>query len=419
MKITILGAGVIGLTTAYFLAKSGHKVVIIDRHNGPAEECSFSNAAQLSYCNAQPWANRGALKKGIMWMGRSDAPLKFRFRADMQMWKWLVRFLMNCNDESERENTKHILELCLYSREVLHKHEDEFNFDFDFQKTGKIFVFEKEKDMRSYQRQCQLQEVMGAPYQVLSFDELLGYEPNLKHMRDVLVGAIRDPLDDTGDIYKFCTGLNEKLKQMGVEMHYGTSVQQLVKDGKKIKTVRTDKGDFESDLFVLSLGAYSPLIAKQVGIGLPIYPLKGYSITVDVENEACAPVTSITYQSERTVFSRIGDRLRVSGTAEFAGYNHDLTPERIAMLKRLTKKVFPDCGNVDAAKEWACLRPSTPDHRPIIGNSKYDNLILNTGQGALGWTMCFASAKMTSDIINGKETEIALAPHELERFKLF
>lgn len=417
MKITILGSGVIGITTAYFLAKSGHKVVVIDRQAGAGEECSFSNAAQLSYCNAQPWANRGALKKGIKWMGKSDAPLRFRFNADLQMWKWLTRFVLNCTAAKEAENTKHILDLCMYSREVLHKHESDFNFDFDFKKTGKIFVFEKQADLESYRKQCQLQEIMGAPYQVLNFDELLGYEPNLKHMRGTIIGAIRDPLDDTGDTYKFCVGLEQKLRDMGVEFHYNTSVKDFRIENKKIAAVVTDNGEFKSDMFVLSFGAYSPIIARKIGIKLPMYPLKGYSITVDVKNPDAAPVSSITYQSDRTVFSRIGERMRVSGTAEFAGYNHDVTPERIEMLKRLTRKVFPDCGDVDAAAQWACLRPSTPDHRPIIGLSKYDNLFLNTGQGALGWTMSFASAKLTNDMINGKTPDIDVTPHSLKRFR--
>ncbi len=418
MRVAVLGAGVIGITTAYFLKKNGHDVVVIDRNSGTAQECSFMNAAQLSYCNAQPWANKAALIKGLKWLGRKDAPLRFRFRlADFQMWAWLVRFVLNCNKRSEDENTRHILNLCLYSRAVLHQYENEFDFDFDFQKTGKIFVYEDQDSFDSGLKQARLQEVLGAPYQKLSFDDLLQHEPNISHLRGVIVGAVRDQIDDTGDAYKFCVGLENKLKEMGVEFRYNTTIENLERDGSKIKSVVTDQGNIQADAFIYSLGAYSPIIAKKLGIKLPIYPLKGYSITVPITNEAKAPITSITYQNARAVFSRIGNRMRVSGTAEFAGYDHSIDKERIAMLKNLTRKVFPDAGNIDAAEEWACLRPATPDFRPIIGNSIYENMVLNTGQGALGWTMAFASAKMATDLIEGKQPEIDVKPFALERFK--
>lgn len=415
MKITILGAGVIGITTAYFLTKAGHKVVVIDRQPGVAGECSFSNASQLSYCSAQPWANLADLKKGIKWLGKKDAPLRFRFNKDLRMWKWLIQFLINCAPSRERENTKHILDVCLYSREVLRKNLKDFDFDFDLKQTGKTLVFEKASDLRAYQKQEQLQEVMGSKYQVLSFDEMLQYEPNIRHLRKAVVGAIRDPLDDTADAYKFCIGLEKKLKEMGVEFHYDTNITDIRKENKHIDAVVTDKGEFKSDMFVMCLGAYSPVISKKIGIRLPVYPIKGYSITVDIKNENAAPQNTITYYSNRTVFSRIGNRMRVSGTAEFAGYDHSATPERIEMLKKLTRKVFPDCGDIDSAAEWACLRPCTPDGRPIIGHSKYDNMFLNTGQGALGWTMAFASAKLTADMIEGKPTEIDAKPFSLKR----
>ncbi len=418
MRIAVLGAGVIGITTAYFLARSGHKVVIIDRQSGAAKECSHANAAQLSYCNAQPWSNRGALMKGIKWLGKTDAPMRFRMRADYAMWKWLIQFVANCTEKKESENTKHILDFCLYSKSVMQKHGNDFDFDFNYKRGGKIFVFEEQSAMDSYQKQCQIQEVMGAPYQVLSFDELLGYEPNLAHMRNTLVGAIRDPLDDTGDCYQFCVGLENKLKEMGAEFHYETTITGFKKNKKHISAVITDKGEIAADTFVFSLGAYSSQVSKMLGFGLPIHPLKGYSITVDIEDENSAPTTSITYQKERAVFSKLGNKLRVSGTAEFAGYNHDITPERIEMLKRLTRKVFPNVGNIDAAAQWACLRPCTPDFRPIIGESKYDNLILNTGHGSLGWTMCFSTAKLITDIVNGKETEIDIKPFAANRFIL-
>jgi D-amino-acid dehydrogenase len=416
MKIAVLGAGLTGITTAYFLAKAGHKVIIIDRQDGTAKECSYSNASQLSYCNAQPWSNRGAVIKGLKWLGRNDAPLRFRFLPDYNFWKWIIKFLSNCTPEKEAENTKHILNFCLYSREILHRYEPDFDFNFDYKKTGKIFVFETQESLESYRKQCQLQEKLGAPYEILDFEELLQHEPNLKHMKDVIIGAIRDPIDETADAYKFCLGLENKLKEMGAEFHYNTTITDFNTSGNKITSIITDKETIIADKYVFSLGAYSPKLSAKLGIKLPIFPIKGYSITLDVEDENCAPVSSITYQSERTVFSRIGQRVRVSGTAEFAGWNHDLTPHRIEMLKKLTKKVFPTLGNLEQASEWACLRPSTPDCRPIVCNSKFENLVLNTGHGSLGWTMCYATGKIASDLVEGKKTEIDINPYSLNRF---
>jgi D-amino-acid dehydrogenase len=257
---------------------------------------------------------------------------------------------------------------------------------------------------------------MGASYEMLSFDEILEFEPHLKHMRSTIVGGIREKIDDTADAYKFCTGLEKKLRDMGVQFHFNTTVTEIQKDKKKITKVITDKGEFGSDMFVMSLGSYSTDILKKIGIRIPLYPLKGYSITIDIKNETSAPISSITFDNERTVFSRIGNRIRVSGTAEFAGYDTSITPERIEMLKKLTRQVFPDCGDIETATEWACLRPTTPDCRPIIGHSKYDNLVLNTGQGSLGWTMAFASAKLTADIIDGNKTGIDAAPYSINRF---
>ncbi len=416
MKIAVLGSGVIGITTAYFLARSGHDVTIIDRQSGTAQECSFANASQLSYCNAQPWSNRGSLKKAIQWLGRKDAPLRLNFKADINMWLWMARFVANCTESRENENTKRILELCLYSRDVLLRNHADFDFDFSYSRGGKIFTFENKADMESYRRQCQFQETLGAPYEVLSFDDLLQYEPNMAHLRGTVVGGVRDTLDDTADCHRFCLGLEEKLKKMGVTFMYNTNITAINKNGKTITSVSTDKGDVTADKYILSLGAYSPFLAKSLGIKLPIYPFKGYSITVDIKNPDAAPHNSITYQPERTVFSRIGNRMRVSGTAELTGYDHSITPFRIEMLKKLTRKVFPECGDVEAASTWSCLRPSTPDCRPIIGDSGYDNMVLNTGHGSLGWTMAFASAQLAADIAEGKTPALDMQHYSMKRF---
>lgn len=416
MKIAVLGSGVIGITTAYFLAKSGHKIILIDKNSGAGQECSFSNGAQLSYCSAQPWANRGALLKAIKWIGKTDAPLRFRFQKDINMWLWLMGFIANCTPKKEHENTKGILDLCLYSRDVLHRYEADFDFNFDYTKGGKIFVFEDKESHAGYIKQCQFQEVLGAPYQVLNKEDLFNYEPSLKHYGDNIYGAVCNPLDEAGDTYKFCQGLDKKLDELGAEKYYNTIITDFKLHNNKIKSVFTDKGEIGADLFVFSVGANSPLLSKKLGIKLPMYPLKGYSITTDIKNAEQSPNNSITFSKDRTVFSVLGDKLRVAGTAEFAGYNTSVDKGRIDMLKNLCKKVYPNVGDIDSSAEWACLRPCTADGSPILGETKIDNLMLNTGQGSLGWTMAFSSAQIVTDIINGKQPEIDSTPYSIERY---
>jgi D-amino-acid dehydrogenase len=414
MKITILGAGVIGITSAYMLARDGHKVEIIDRNSGPSEECSFSNGAQLSYCHAEPWASFGSLKKGLRWIGQAEAPLLFRPLPSLQMWSWVFEYLKNCNSKAERRNTERILKLGLLSRKVLHEIENDLGFDFSYRKGGKLFIFRDKEEFECYLKQARLQEIYGSKYQILSPVEALEYEPSLRESVGSIYACVRDPMDESADAYEFSVKLVEKLKEMGVKFHFDQKIEKIDTSEGKISRVITDKNEFQSDLFVLSLGAYSSLLAKEIGIKLPIYPIKGYSITVDIKNEEKAPGNSVTDYYEKVVYSRIGNKLRAAGTAEFAGYDDSITGRRINMLKRSTKKYFPYSGDIDNAESWACLRPSTPDSCPVIGKSdRFKNLYFNTGHGTLGWTQNFASAKIITDIIAER-----LGDYDSEEFDL-
>jgi D-amino-acid dehydrogenase len=417
MKIIVLGAGLIGTTTAYFLAKSGHEVTIIDKENSAGLKCSYANGAQLSYCHAEPWSSFPTLLKALKWIGKDDKPLLWKPSLDISMWSWIFKFLHYCNKTSADLGTEKILKLGLYSRQILHEIEPELNFDFDYEKGGKIFIFRTDKELQDYLKQSRLQEFFGSKYQVLSRDELLNFEPCLTPVIHNISGSIRDELDESADSYKYCVGIDNLLESKKVTRLYNHEIKEIVFEENKIKEIKTDKGSFEADLYVLALGAYSVNLFKNSKLKLPIYPLKGYSITVDLEDEKTAPQNSITDAYAKVVFSKLGDKLRVAGTAEFAGFNHEITQKRIQMMKDLTKQNFPELkGNIENATPYACLRPSSPDSVPILGKCIYDNLILNTGHGTLGWTQTFASAKIIDDLINRIQPELPLEWYNIERF---
>lgn len=419
MKILILGSGVIGVTTAYFLSKRGHDVTVIDREPESARECSFANGGQLSYTHAEPWANPKSLKKAIQWIGKKDAPLMFRFRADYHMWRWACKFLWNCRKKATLKNTETMLRLGLYSREIMHRLQDELHLDYHYTQCGILHFFTDQYALDCATRQAEFQKDRGAPYELLTKEQCLEKEPALKARAHELVGGIYDCLDESGDVFMFTKALAERDKKKtgeSVTFQYDTTITGLRVEGNRIAAVQTDKGDMEADVIVMSLGAYSPVFLRKIGIDVPIYPMKGYSISVPMEGYDGAPNVSITDQKDKIVYSRLGNVFRVAGTAEFAGYDHSVNPYRIQLLKEAVRKNFPDAGDIDNATEWACLRPSTPDGPPILGRCRYENLILNTGHGTLGWTQSAGSARIVADIIEGKTPEIAMDGLTVDRF---
>lgn len=418
MKIVVLGAGLIGVTTAYLLNKQGHDITIIDRENGPGTKCSYSNGAQLSYCHAEPWSTYNTFLKALRWIGKKDKPLLWKPSLDPDMWKWILKFLTYCNSKSADLGTEKILKLGLYSRKVLHEFETDFDFNFDYEKGGKIFTFTTEEELNCYLRQARLQEIHGSEYHILNKDEVLEYEPCLKATIHKYAGFVRDTLDESADAYKYCVGIDSLLEKNGVNRLYNTEIKKFNIKSNNIESIETkDWKKLEADLYILCFGAYSKHLENQLKLKLPLYPLKGYSITVDIENPEDAPRNSITDTYSKTVFSRVGNRLRAAGTAEFAGFNEDVSKHRIKMMKDLVSSNFP---NIDIDENnissYACLRPSTPDGVPVLGECKYNNMLLNTGHGTLGWTQTFASAQMISDIVEEKETELPLEWYSIDRF---
>lgn len=411
MKVIVLGSGVIGVTTAYFLARNGHSVTVIDRQPESAMETSYANGGQLSYSHAEPWATPTVLPKIFKWMLKSDAPLVFNpFRIDPDMWKWGLKFLANCTQKRAEINTENTLRLALYSQKMLHEILREADIDFSYKKLGILHVFQDQKMIDAQIIQAELQKKLGCPYEVLSTDECYKKEPVLLNSEEKIAGGLFFPIDESGDIHVFTKKLAEFInKKYGVVFKHKMNVLKLVDDGDQIGGVKTEIGTEKADRYVMSLGSYSPLFLKKVGINAPIYPMKGYSISIPVNGQvAGAPNISVTDQAKKLVYSRLDNVLRVAGTAEFAGYNTDVKEKRIDSIARAAHKMFPAAGDYTKITKWACLRPQTPEGTPLLGNTKYSNLFLNTGHGTLGWTLSAGSAKAVSDIILGKKLEIDL-----------
>ena len=419
MKILVLGGGVLGVTAAYSLHQRGHKVEVIERNAATAMECSFANAGQLSYNHAEPWANPAALRNGLSWLGKKDAPLLFRLQADPRMWLWTLRFVMNCTRPRVRKNTETMLRICLYSRLMMHKLIEETKLDFDYAKDGRLFIFENQKTLENQVRQSEFQCTLGGQeFERLTPEQCVAREPALGYHARRIIGGIFDPEDESGDVHKFTQALAAHLEKQGVVFHYGTKVQRVVQEKRRVIGVETDKGMMNADNYVMALGCYSPIFLRQAGISVPIYPLKGYSISINTKDckREDAPRVSLTHTAKKLAYSRLGDVLRVGGTAEFAGYDDKVVKHRIDIAKNDTREIFPKGGDIENATEWACLRPMTPDGPPILGRTPVANLFLNTGHGSLGWTQCAGSATIVADVIEGREPEISLKGMDMGRY---
>lgn len=416
MRVTVLGAGVIGVATAYYLARAGHEVTVVDRQPGPALETSFANGGQISANHVTPWATPATPWKTLKWLGRTDAPLLFHLRADPALWAWSVRFLANCTSRRMRINIDRALRLALYSRSELAKLRSETGIRYDALTRGILHIFRNVRDYREALPQVDLMNRLGCVRRVVSVDECVDLEPALAGVGDQLVGGIFSPDDESGDAYAFTVQLAEICAGLGVDFRYGVRIEGLVVDGWRIDGVETDAGIIGGDAFVVALGSYSPHLVKGLAITLPVYPAKGYSVTLTVVDESRAPMVSLIDDEFKMVYSRLGDRLRIAGTAEFAGYDTTVTEIRASFILDKTLGLFPGCGDPDKAEFWAGLRPSTPDGVPVIGGTRYPNLFLNTGHGTLGWTMACGSGRVLADIIDGGPPEIPIDGLGIERF---
>lgn len=416
MQFLVLGAGISGVLAAYTLSRAGHQVEVVERESAAAMQCSFANGGQLSYSHAEPWANPYVFSKIFKWMFDDDAPLVMRFSADPQMISWGLRFLWNCRASAAHRNSLTMLRLGMYSKLCMNQIVQETGIDFNHTQKGILHIYCKEAEFEHAQHQAEFQRKHGCEERVLSWEECLALEPTLKDSHKKVYGGIHAPMDESGDIHVFTQKLAAYCEQQfGTVFHYGHTVEALDVQKGRISGVQTDKGRFKCDAYVMSMGAFAAPLLRRAGVSVPIYPMKGYSITWPASDDM--PQVSITDDARKIVYSRLGDVMRCAGTAEFAGYNMQVNAKRIEPIKRGAEALFPSA-DLSSMSEWACLRPSTPDGPPIVGKTKYDNLLMNVGHGTLGWTQGAATATLLADIVHGKQTGIALDGLTIDRFAL-
>ncbi len=416
MKVLVLGSGVIGVSVAYYLAKAGHQVTVVDRQKAPAMETSFANAGEVSPGYSAPWAGPGVPIKAIKWMLMHHSPLVIKPLADLAMWRWGAAMLRNCTEARYRVNKARMVRLAEYSRDCLRELREDTGIRYDERAQGTLQLFRTQKQLDGVGKDVEILRQSGVPFQVLDRAGYLLYEPALAAVKDKFVGALRLPGDETGDCFQFTQRLAEMAKALGVKFEFNTHIQRIEHQGSAVTAVHTDRGPMTADRYVLAMGSYSTAVAKTLGIDLPVYPVKGFSITVPITNPALAPESTIMDETHKVAVTRLGNRIRVGGTAQLSGFNLDLESGRRKTLEFVVNDLFPHGGDVQRAEFWTGLRPMTPDGTPILGACKLDNLMLSTGHGTLGWTMAAGTGRVMADLISGKKPQIDMEGLGVDRY---
>ena len=413
MRILILGAGVIGLSSAYYLSRAGHQVTVADRHPEVANETSAGNGGQLSYSYVAPLAGPGVVSKLPRWLTHSYSPVRFRPQLSIEQWRWCLQFLSACTREQSELTIRKLLPLSFLSRTLLHELiATEPSLDFDFVRSGKLVLHREPSAMQSAVGLLEFQRSLGCDQQALSADACVELEPTLAHLRPYLAGAIHTASEDTADCQRFCKGLEALLRARGVQFLMGTSIDCLRPDSSGRVEAWSGGAPLASDHVVVASGAAAARLLKPVGIRVPVYPLKGYSLTFDLQPQTAAPHISITDFSRKVVYARLGKRLRVAGIADINGYSLNSDPTRLAILRTEAAALYPDAVRSCPASEWIGLRPATPRGTPIVGPTRYRNLWLNVGHGALGFTLATGSAALVTQWLassNGDELRSTFA----------
>jgi D-amino-acid dehydrogenase len=418
MHVIVLGSGIIGTASAWFLRQAGHEVTVIERQPGVAQETSFANGGQISVSHAEPWANPAAPAKIFKWLGREDAPLLYRFRADWLQWRWGLEFLRNCTQARTDHNIRQIVALAEYSRQTLGAVRAETGIGYDHLTRGILHFYTDQAEFKHAQAAARLMRQLGCPRETVDAARVLEIEPALAAIADKIVGGDYTATDESGDVYKFTTGLAERARQQGVQFLFNTSVTRLISEGhdtgKRLSALEVidEQGmhrQLKGDAYVLAAGSFSAPLLNPLGIHLLIYPGKGYSATYQITNPDAAPSVSLTDDGHKLVLSRLGDRLRVAGTCELNGYTRELNPVRCEAITRRTRELFPDACDYQHPVYWAGLRPLTPSNLPYVGRTRYANLYLNCGHGTLGWTMGCGSGRAIADIVSGRQPEVDFA----------
>jgi D-amino-acid dehydrogenase len=414
MRILVLGAGVVGVAAAWYLAEDGHEVTVVDRQPGPARETSHANGGQVSASHAEPWANPGAPRKILAWLGREDAPLYFRLRADPHQWRFGLSFLRECLPSRARRNTVQCVKLALYSLECLKAVRAATGIAYGGEQRGILEFHTDARDFDEAAAAAARISELGAVREVKSVAECVAIEPALAQCRERLVGGIHSPGDESGDARRFTEELARLAAARGVAFRWGTTVEALDAAGDAIRGARCASPDggrelLAADAFVVALASWSPFVLRPLSVPCPIYPAKGYSATIAIGAHRGAPTVSLTDLAAKTVTTRLGDRLRVAGTAELAGYGTDLNAVRCEALVARTFELFPDAGERRDVEFWTGLRPATPSNVPLVGGTRYRNLFLDTGHGTLGWTMACGSGRALADLVGGRAPEVDFA----------
>jgi D-amino-acid dehydrogenase len=416
MKVIVLGSGVIGTSVAYYLAKSGHQVEVIDRQAGPALETSFANAGEVSPGYSSPWAGPGVPMKAIKWMLMRHSPLVIWPVLDPNMWRWGLSMLANCTEKAYAINKSRMVPIAEYSRDCLKELRAETGIAYDDRAQGTLQLFRTQAQLDGIAKDVEVLKDYKVPFEVLDRAGFVKVEPALKLTQEKFVGALRLPGDETGDCFKFTNKLAEMAEALGVKFRYNTSIDGIEVSGGKVSGVRTSAGTLTADHYVTALGSFTPQLVKPIGIHIPVYPVKGYSITVPITDANFAPESTIMDESHKVAVTRLGDRIRVGGTAELAGFDMTLRESRRDTLNHVLTDLFPKGGDVSKATFWCGLRPMTPDGTPIVGRTPYANMMLATGHGTLGWTMAAGTARVIDDLISGRKPQISLEGLAMDRY---
>ncbi|HVW74809.1 MAG TPA: D-amino acid dehydrogenase [Rhizomicrobium sp.] len=417
MRVAVLGGGVIGVATAYYLALAGHEVVVLDRQPGPALETSFANAGEISPGYASPWAAPDIPLKAMKWLFMRYSPLILRPKPDPHMLAWILAILRNCTSARYARNKARMVRLAGHSREMLIRLRADTGIQYDQRTRGTLQLFRTQHQFDGTAKDVAVLRAGGVPFEILDRQGCIAAEPGLAFAREPFVGGLRLPDDETGDCFKFTNALAELAAAKGVQFRFEARIKAIETDARGITAVRTDREAVTADAYVVALGSFSTSLVRPLGIGLPVYPVKGYSITAPVIADDRAPVSTVMDETFKIAITRLGDRIRVGGMAEVSGFSTTLPASRRATLVRSVGSLFPDAGDLDKARFWSGLRPMTPDGPPVIGATAISNLYLNTGHGTLGWTMACGSGQVLADIISGRKPAIDVDDLSIARYR--
>ena len=416
MRVLVLGSGVIGVTSAWYLARAGMQVTVVDRQPAAAMETSFANAGQVSPGYSTPWAAPGIPLKALKWLFQRHAPLSVRPDGTLFQLQWMARMLAECSASRYAVNKERMLRLAEYSRDCIRALRAETGIEYEGRQLGTLQVFRTHAQLEAAARDIEVLREVGVPFELLEREQLAGVEPALARVAGKLVGALRLPGDETGDCQLFTARLAERCRELGVQFEFGRSIERVVASGDRIDGVVVDGALRRADHYVMALGSYSRALAKSAGVSLPVYPLKGYSLTIPIVDAARAPVSTVMDETYKVAITRFDDRIRVGGMAEVAGFDLSLNPRRRETLEMVVDGLFPGAGDLRAAAFWTGLRPMTPDGTPIVGRAPLRNLWLNTGHGTLGWTMACGSGQLLADQLAGRKPAISPAGLGPERY---